>query len=112
MALNGDDTPILGVTSALHETALGHAVDDAGHVGERHVEALRQATHGHGAFALEQVQHVKVRRADGTQAAVPGHRPALARDHRLELLEDLVDHVRGFALASVSVSVRSFVRYE
>jgi hypothetical protein len=82
------------VAATLNETALLHAIDDARNVGERHVEQLGDPAHGHGPFALQEVQNVKVSRADRAQTAVPGNGASLPRDHRLELLEDLLDQVR------------------
>jgi hypothetical protein len=47
--------------------------------------------HRLGSVALEQKQNVQVSGADRAQAAVPRYGTSLARNERLELVEDLLD---------------------
>jgi len=96
---NRDDTPVVGIAPPLHESALDHAIDDARHVGERHVEHLGEPAHGQWPFTFQQEQDVQMRVAYCPQAPVASDGPTLTRDQRLELLEDALDEVRALGLS-------------
>jgi hypothetical protein len=65
-----DNAPVVICAAALHEAVLDHPVDDAGHVGQRHIERFRETAHGRGTIAQQHEENVKLRRGNCAQAAL------------------------------------------
>jgi hypothetical protein len=78
-----DDAPVIFCTAALNETVLDHPVDDAGHIGQRHLERFGETAHGRRTIAQQHEENVKLRRGNRAQAALLGDSSTLSGNQGL-----------------------------